>query len=114
MLIPSKFEAASFPLWEAFLAGVPAACARVTSLPAQAGDAALLFDPDDVDEIGATLLRLWSDAGLRSTLASRGRKAVQAFTWSRTAALFRAHYRRIAGRPLTEEDVRLLSAPPLL
>ena len=38
--LASKFEAASGPLWEAFALGVPAACSNVTSLPAQAGDAA--------------------------------------------------------------------------
>jgi glycosyltransferase involved in cell wall biosynthesis len=113
-VIPSKFEAASFPLWEAFLAGVPAACARVTSLPAQAGDAALLFDPDDTRDIGAALARLWTDADLRATLAARGRAAVERFTWQRTARLFRAHYRRLLRRPPTEEDRALLAAPPAL
>ena len=45
--IPSRFEAASGPLWEAFAAGTPATCSNVTSLPRQAGDAAIVFDPDD-------------------------------------------------------------------
>ena len=51
VVIPTLFEAASFPLWEAFQAGVPAACSNVTSLPEQAGDAALLFDPTSIDSM---------------------------------------------------------------
>jgi glycosyltransferase involved in cell wall biosynthesis len=114
VVIPTKFEAASGPLWDAFLSGVPAACSTVTSLPEQAGDAALLFDPDSPEQIADAIQRLWTDAALRQTLADRGRANVSRFTWERTAHHFRAHYRRIAGRRLTDEDVELLSAPPLL
>ncbi len=109
--IPTKFEAVSFPMWEAFLAGVPVACSRVTSLPAQAGDAALLFDPDDVEEMGEAIRRLWTEAELRAELAERGRRRVAGFSWERTARRFRAHYRRLAGRRLEAEDERLLREP---
>jgi glycosyltransferase involved in cell wall biosynthesis len=114
VVIPTRFEAASGPLWEAFLAGVPAACSNVTSLPAQAGDAAILFDPDDIDGIASAIQRLWTDARLRNELVRRGRANVNRFSWDHTARLFRAHYRRIAGRPLGSDDVALLDAPPLL
>ncbi len=114
VVIPTKFEAASIPLWEAFLAGVPAACSNVTSLPAQAGDAALVFDPDRPDEIAEAIWRLWTDEALRAELVERGKKNVARFSWEKTAKQFRAHYRRIAGRPLTDEDQALLSAAPLL
>jgi len=114
VVIPSKFEAASFPLWDAFLSGVPAACSTVTSLPEQAGDAALLFDPDSPEQMADAIQRLWTDDALRRTLVERGKANVSRFTWDRTARHFRAHYRRIARRALTDEDVEILSAPPLL
>ena len=90
VVIPSRFEAASAPLWEAFSAGVPAACSRVTSLPRQAGDAALLFEPDRVDQIAAAIRQLWTDVSLRRQLIEKGRQQVAPFTWDRTARLFRA------------------------
>lgn len=114
VIIPSKFEAASGPLWEAFALGVPAACSNVTSLPAQAGDAALIFDPDQPDQIAEAIFRLWTDGELRRRLVERGYDRVAAFTWDRTARLFRAHYRRLGGRPLGEDDQGLLAAAPLL
>jgi glycosyltransferase involved in cell wall biosynthesis len=114
VVVPSKFEAASFPLWEAFFAGAPAACSNVTSLPRQAADAALLFDPDRVDQIAEAVFRLWTDAGLRDTLVERGRRNVARFTWDRTARLFRAHYRRLLGVNFTAEDAALLAEEPLL
>jgi glycosyltransferase involved in cell wall biosynthesis len=112
VVIPSRFEAASGPLWEAFSAGVPAASSNVTSLPDQAGDAALLFEPERPDEIASAIRRLWNDEGLRENLIDRGRARVAAFTWERTAKTFRAHYRRLGQRELPEEDRYLLSTPP--
>lgn len=114
VIIPTKFEAASFPLWEAFLAGAPTACSNVTSLPKQAGDAALIFDPDNTDDIAACLRRLWEDGTLRTTLAERGAENVSRFTWRKTALGFRAHYRRILGLQLTREDNAILNAAPIL
>ncbi|HEY8491160.1 MAG TPA: glycosyltransferase family 1 protein [Dehalococcoidia bacterium] len=114
VVIPTKFEADSAPLWEAFRLGVPAACSAVTSLPRQAGDAALLFDPDQPGEMAAALRRLWLDGGLRRTLAERGRRRAAHLTPDRSARTFRAHYRRLAGRPLTEEDRALLAERPEL
>jgi glycosyltransferase involved in cell wall biosynthesis len=114
VVVPSKFEAASGPLWDAFLAEVPAACAAVTSLPMQAGDAALLFDPDDPARMADALHRLWTDEALRQTLVARGRENVSRFTWERTARHFRAYYRQLSGRPLSDEDREMISAPAVL
>jgi glycosyltransferase involved in cell wall biosynthesis len=112
-VIPTKFEAASFPLWEAFMMGVPVACSNVTSLPQQAGDSALLFDPDNSEEIARQIHRLWTDDKLRYELIERGKQNVSRFSWERTARIFRAHYRQIAKRSLNDEDMELLTAPSL-
>jgi glycosyltransferase involved in cell wall biosynthesis len=114
VVIPTKYEAGSFPLWEAFLSGVPAACSNVTSLPAQAGDAALFFDPDQPEEMADAIVRLWKDESLRQKLIDRGYQNVARYSWQLTARTFRAYYRQIAKRFLTEEDLLLLKAPPLM
>lgn len=107
-VIPTRFESASFPLWEAFAAGVPAACSNVTSLPEQAGNAALIFDPDDIDAIADAIHRLWTDETLRATLVDRGRQRVAGLSWEMTARTFRAHYRRLTGTRMTQEDLELV------
>jgi alpha-1,3-rhamnosyl/mannosyltransferase len=114
VVIPTKFEAASFPIWDAFLAGTPVACSNVTSLPQQVGKEALLFDPEDTGAIADAIQKLWTDPLLCKKLVAGGRANVTRFTWSRTVRHFRAHYRRIAGRLLTDEDWQILQAPPLL
>jgi glycosyltransferase involved in cell wall biosynthesis len=114
VVIPTLFEAASGPLNEAFQAGAAAACSNVTSLPEQAGDSALVFDPHRPDDIAEKLCQLWTDDALRRTLVVRGRANVARFTWPKAAGHFRAWYRKLAGRPLTEEDRHLLESPPLM
>jgi glycosyltransferase involved in cell wall biosynthesis len=113
-VIPTKFEAGSFPMWEAFLAGVPVACSAVTSLPAQAGCAALFFDPNDARAMAQAVLKIWHDVEFRSVLVRKGTARVAMFDWTSTARHFRATYREIAGRPLTADDKALLSAPSLM
>lgn len=110
VIIPTLFEAASGPLWEAWLAGKAAACSNVTSLPEQAGEAAIVFDPTSVDAVADAVAKLWTSKKLRITLARRGLKRVSAFSWDRTARTFRAHYRRIGGVTLTDEDRNLIAA----
>jgi glycosyltransferase involved in cell wall biosynthesis len=109
VVIPTLFEAASGPLWEAFAAGVPAACSNVTSLPEQAGDAAVVFDPMDLGAIADAVASVWLDDALRQRLVAAGTARVGELSWTRTARTFRAHYRRLAGVDLTEADRALVA-----
>jgi alpha-1,3-rhamnosyl/mannosyltransferase len=114
VVVPSKFESVSLPIWEAFAAGRPVACSNVTSLPEQVGDAAMVFDPDDPLGIALAIKQLWENGELREQLAKRGRDRMNAFSWGSTARQYRALYRRALGRNLDDEDSRLLSAPSLI
>lgn len=108
LVFPTKFEGWGMPLTEAFRAGLPATCSNVTCLPEQAGDAALLFDPDSPEQIAAALRRLWTDSRLREELGDRGRRRAAAFSWESTARVFRANYRALARLGMTDEDARLV------
>jgi glycosyltransferase involved in cell wall biosynthesis len=108
MVFPSSFEGWGLPVVEAFHEGTPVACANATSLPEVAGDAALLFAADSPTEMANQLVRLWQDEGLRARLTALGRARAAALSWTRSARIFRAHYRRIAGRQLGEEDYELM------
>jgi glycosyltransferase involved in cell wall biosynthesis len=114
LVFPSRFEGWGLPVVEAFAFDVPVACSNATCLPEVAGGAALLFNPDSTEEIAAAITRIWTDDGLRSTLRERGRRRVGELSWERTARIYRALYRRVAGRALTDEDRALLAPPTLL
>jgi glycosyltransferase involved in cell wall biosynthesis len=106
--VPTLFEAASAPVFEAWQHGTPVACSRATSLPEQVADGALLFDPLSTNEIAAALERMSADFNLREDLRERGTRRLKDFSLERTAKSYRAVYRRAAGRNLTAEDRQLL------
>jgi glycosyltransferase involved in cell wall biosynthesis len=94
MVFPSLYEGFGLPVLEAMARGVPVATSGRASLAEVAGDAALLFDPEDVDAIRAAIERLVSDEAERRRLAVAGRERAAEFTWERTADLTAAAYRR--------------------
>src|SRR4029453_15320630 len=109
LVFPSRFEGWGLPVVEAFHEGTPVACADATSLPEVAGDAALLFPIDSPTAIAERLVRLWRDDALRARLSGLGRARADSLSWTRSARIFRAHYRCITGRELDEEDRELLN-----
>jgi glycosyltransferase involved in cell wall biosynthesis len=110
LIFPSRFEGWGMPVTEAFSLGVPVACSSVTALPEAAGGAALLFDPENIEEIADAAWRLSTDEALRTSLIERGRRRAEELSFERAARTFRAHYRRIAGRPLSDQDRFLIDA----
>jgi glycosyltransferase involved in cell wall biosynthesis len=78
---PSLDEGFGMPVLDAMANGVPVITSSRSALPEVAGDAALLVNPEETDEIAAALLRLASDRGLRDDLAHRGRERAAQFTW---------------------------------
>jgi glycosyltransferase involved in cell wall biosynthesis len=108
VVFPSLFEGGGFPILEAFHEGTPVACADVTSLPEYGGDAVLLFDPTSVQSIAQALVRMRAEPDLRAELSEKGSSRISQFTWEQTARQYRALYRVLAGRPLSDEDRHLL------
>lgn len=95
-VFPSLYEGFGIPVLEAMAAGVPVACSNAASLPEVAGDAALFFDPRSLDEMACQLMRLLSDADLRTSLIRSGRHNVQRFSWSETAKQTLQVYYKVA------------------
>jgi glycosyltransferase involved in cell wall biosynthesis len=66
-------------------------------MPEVAGDAALLVDPHDEEDIADAMMRLAVEDELRATLVERGRIRVQEFTWDRTVRETWGVYQRLRG-----------------
>jgi glycosyltransferase involved in cell wall biosynthesis len=98
VVFPSLYEGFGLPVLEAMARGVPVACSDRSSLPEVAGDAALLFDPEDTGAIQRAIERLLGDSALRERLARAGRDRAAGFTWERTAELTAAAYERALGQ----------------
>lgn len=92
---PSLAEGFGLPVLEAMQHGTPVATSNLSSMPEVGGDAALYFDPYDVDSIAAAIDRLLDDEDLRSRLAVAGRERAARFSWCRAAEQTVAAYERV-------------------
>ena len=72
VVVPTLYEAGSFPLMEALLLSVPVICSNVTSLPETVGNAEFVFDPTNVADIAQKVKQLWEDASFREKSVSNG------------------------------------------
>ncbi|MBE9080140.1 glycosyltransferase family 4 protein [Romeria aff. gracilis LEGE 07310] len=85
LVAPSLYEGFGLTALEAMACGTPVITSNVTSVPEVVGDAAILTNPLDVDEIVEKVLLIHQDQCKRNDLIQRGIKRVQPFTWERTA-----------------------------
>jgi len=97
-VFPSLYEGFGLPVLEAMRRGVPVACSDRSSLPEVAGDAALMFDPDDASAIAAAVERVLGDPAEAERLRAAGRAQAQRFTWAATARVTAASYERAMAR----------------
>ena len=81
------FEGFGIPLIEAMQCHVPVIASNVTSLPEVAGEAAILVDPANINEIKNAMIRIYNNDDLRNDLIKRGDIQKKLFSWERTADL---------------------------
>ena len=85
LVFPSLYEGFGLPPLEAMQCGGRVICADASSVPQVVGDAALMFEPRDVNGLVQQLLRILNDGALRDELTKRGANQVAKFQWSLTA-----------------------------
>jgi glycosyltransferase involved in cell wall biosynthesis len=82
---PSLYEGFGIPVLEAIACGTPTLTSNRSSLPEVAGDAALLIDPENVEDIAFHLEQLLNDSELRDSLREKSIVQAALFNWARTA-----------------------------
>jgi glycosyltransferase involved in cell wall biosynthesis len=93
---PSLYEGFGIPPLEAMACGTVVACSGTSSLPEVVGDAALLFNPLDEEQMASAIARLLDDEAMREALTARGRARAASFTWDRAAERTVTVYRDVA------------------
>jgi O-antigen biosynthesis alpha-1,2-mannosyltransferase len=99
LLLPSLFESYGLPIVEAMASHCPVLTSNRFGTREIAGDAALLVDPESVDDISAGMRRLIFEPALRARLIAAGIERVQPLTWKRCAAETLQVLENIAAHP---------------
>jgi len=92
LVFPSLYEGFGLPVLEAMAAGCPVITSTASSLPEVAGDAALLVDPLNAQEIARAMQRVLQDEDLRRRMISDGQRRAANFSWEETARMTREIY----------------------
>jgi glycosyltransferase involved in cell wall biosynthesis len=78
---PSSEEGFGLTPLEAMACRCPVVTSRASSLPEVVGDAAVLVNPTDADELAEAMDRVLADQDLRGSLIQKGAKRAKEFSW---------------------------------
>ena len=94
---PSLYEGFGLPVLEAMACGVPVLASNTSSLPEVIGNAGLLVDPENIDDVNQGMTRLLTDEELRKEFSEKGLKRAAYFSWERCSRETLAVYEKVLG-----------------
>lgn len=98
MVYPSLYEGFGLPPLEAMACGTPVVTSNNSSLPEVTGDAAILVNPLEVNEIADALMRIVGDFSLQEQMRRKGLQRAKLFTWEETAKKTLGVYESVLNR----------------
>ena len=96
LVMPSFYEGFGLPILESMASGTPVIASNTSSLPEVAGQAAILFPPNDHILLASAIADLLKNRTLAEELRRKGLVRASQFSWERTAEETVSVYRRIA------------------
>jgi alpha-1,3-rhamnosyl/mannosyltransferase len=103
LVMPSTYEGFGLPVLEAMRLGTPVICARCSSLPEVAGDAAMWVDSADDVDLAAKIGQVLSNERVSAAMRAASHKQAARFSWDETAQLTIAAFEtaiKMAGSPI--------------
>jgi glycosyltransferase involved in cell wall biosynthesis len=82
LIMPTFFGPTNIPVLEAWVMGCPVIYSNIRGCREQLGDAGLLIDPQDPEDIGRKISSLWNNEELRKDLIQKGFIRVSLWTFT--------------------------------
>lgn len=101
-VFPSNYEGFGIPLLQAMATKTPIASSTAASLPEVAGDAAVMFDPSNIEEMANALEVVLFNEEERSRLRQAGSIRVKTYNWTITANATKQLLEKVASQRPTE------------
>ncbi len=99
LVFATLFEGFGIPVLQAFASGTPVIASNTTCLPEVAGQAALLVNPESIDEIAGAMTRLGQEPRFRKMLTAKGLARYPEFSWEKAARKTLAVLTRVGRQP---------------
>ncbi len=84
-LFPSEYEGFGIPILEAMACGCPVITTNSSSIPEVCGDAAIMVDVNNAEQLKDSIEDLLDDKEKRIGMAERGLRRCKEFSWEKTA-----------------------------
>lgn len=97
MVYPSRYEGFGFPPLEAMHYGCPVLASNTSSIPEVVGEAGLLFDPTEREDLVHKLERVLGDTALQQRLIAAGHQRERTYSWDACARQTLEFYRELTG-----------------
>ena len=94
-VFPSLYEGFGLPPLEAMACGTPVVTSDRPSLPEVVGEAGLMVEATDSQELAEAMKRVLTDEDLRKGMREKGLKQAEKFTWEAAAEKLLDVYRRL-------------------
>lgn len=94
-IYPSLYEGFGIPILEAMSCGTPVITSNLSSMPEVAGDAALLVDPTNTEDLTKAMYQVLNNDTLRNKLTRDGLERVKYFSWEKTSQQTMEVYQRV-------------------
>jgi glycosyltransferase involved in cell wall biosynthesis len=98
LVLPSLYEGFGLPPLEAMACGTPVVVSSAGALPEVVGDAGVVVNPEDPDELAEALGWVLGNPAFQAELARRGLRRAAEFSWERAARETLAIYERVGAQ----------------
>ena len=102
LVYPSLHEGFGMPIIEAMQVGTPVVASGIGGTAEVAGDAALLVDPYNIDEITFEMSRLLLGHKLHAELSEKGIERASSYSWVRTSEKYLELYEELSEMPILD------------